>query len=65
MFPRRKHKPERVDRTREARRAQMVQILTLRRDLTGVSAADVARWTGLHEPECAAALAREIERRAR
>jgi len=63
MFAR-KRKPERTDRTREARRAQMVQVLTLRRDLTGVTAADVACWTGLPEPECAAALQREIARRA-
>lgn len=63
MF-RRQHKPERVDRTKQARRAQMVQILTLRASLDGISANDLSRWTGLPEPECADALQREIARRA-
>jgi len=64
MFPRFSRKPERVARTKDARRAQLVQILTLRADLASVTAADIARWTGLSEPECFDALQRELARRA-
>lgn len=63
MRPFGKRKPERTDRTREARRVQLVQVLTYRRSLDGITAADVARWTGLSEAECADALQREIARR--
>lgn len=64
MFPRFSRKPKTVTRTKDARRAQLVQILTLRSDLTSITAADIARWTGLSEPECFDALQRELARRA-
>lgn len=63
MF-KRKFKPETVNRTKQARRAQLVQILTLRGRLDNLTAADLARWTGLPEQECADALQCEIARRA-
>ena len=59
-----KRKPQTVKRTKQDRRAQLVQVLTFRRSLDGITAADVARWTGLSEAECADALQREIARRA-
>lgn len=61
MFQRR---PQTVTRTKQDRRVQLVQVLTYRRSLDGITAADVARWTGLSEAECADALQREIARRA-
>ena len=59
-----KRKPQTVTRTKQDRRVQLVQVLTYRRSLDGITAADVARWTGLSEAECAEALQREIARRA-
>ena len=59
-----RHEPQTVTRTKQDRRVQLVQVLTYRRSLDGITAADVARWTGLSEAECADALQREIARRA-
>lgn len=51
--------------SREYKRTRLVQLLTLRENIDGLTAADLSRMTGLPEPECQPALERERLFRAR